>query len=384
MLSAQDYSMMIPTFNRPGFLNAIMGYLASKKVRFPILILDSSSDENKAQNRVAAKRYDLDVRHLEFDEDARFDFKIGSALREIDSDYVSLCADDDIVFVDAIEACIDELEQDATLAACHGIYLNFEVNQALVNLRVEYAAPSIDMDDVVGRACQLLMRYEALNYAIFRRRVMLDIIEAVSTAPADMFWELLSCLVPLASGKVKRLSRVYHGRRWNGATGRTVFDPATWIANDPEAFAAAFLEYRQHLFKYYEAKGVKVGPEARKTLTQAHVIYLCRELRDGTGIKYALAGTSSPLAKIDLISKNSQIIQLLAHDAWFGSKIRKIRPLGPGTWLGRKIRKVMGRSDVIDFPSHGVNFRSPQGVRAMLTVEMIADLSRYIKTSDGL
>jgi hypothetical protein len=95
MLTSKKYSLLVPTFNRPTLLNELLGYLASKKVRFPIFILDSSSSENKAKNRVVAERYDLDVRHLEFDEDARFDYKIGGALREIDSDYVSLCADDD-------------------------------------------------------------------------------------------------------------------------------------------------------------------------------------------------------------------------------------------------------------------------------------------------
>src|SRR5262249_33665014 len=151
MLGGQKYSLLIPTFNRPGLLDALLDYLSDKKVQFQIFILDSSTHENKAKNKVIAKRYDLDLRHLDFEEDARLDFKIGSGLREVDSDYVSVCADDDIVFVDAIEECVNELDSDAALAACHGIYLNFDVNQAAVNLQIEYASPSIDMDDAVDR-----------------------------------------------------------------------------------------------------------------------------------------------------------------------------------------------------------------------------------------
>ena len=103
-------------------------------MQFPVFILDSSSQENKTKNREAAKRYHLHVRHLEFDENTRFDSKIGSALQEIESDYVSLCADDDIVFIDAIETCIDELDRDAELAACHGVYLNFSNGETEVAL----------------------------------------------------------------------------------------------------------------------------------------------------------------------------------------------------------------------------------------------------------
>src|SRR4029079_19671323 len=98
MLTGEKYSLLIPTFNRPLMLGALLEYLANKKVRFPIFILDSSSSENKAKNKISAKRYDLDLRHLDFKDDSRFDFKIGRALRDVSSEYVSLCADDDIVF----------------------------------------------------------------------------------------------------------------------------------------------------------------------------------------------------------------------------------------------------------------------------------------------
>ena len=384
MLTAQKYSLLIPTFNRPAMLNALLEYFTNKKVRFPIFILDSSANENKVENRLVAKRHDLVVRHMEFDEDARFDFKIASALREIDSDYVSLCADDDVVFVDAIEACVGELDCDTELAACHGVYLNLTVSQADVDLRIEYASPSIDVDGVIDRACQLLMRYEALNYAIYRRHVLVNVIGAVSETPQSMFWELFSCLAPLTWGKVKRLSRVYYARRANGVTVRTIHHPATWIAEDPDDFAAAFSEYRERLLKCYEAKGVDVGPEARKALTQAHVIYLCRELRDGAGITDALAGTSSTLARNDLVAGKMPMVRVLAHDTWIRRKIRKIPPLAPNAWLGSKIRKIMGRGNLVKFTSQSVNFRSPHVVRALLTDEMIADLSRYIQTSDRL
>ena len=144
------------------------------------------------------------------------------------------------------------------------------------------------------------------------------------------------------------------------------------------------MKYRDQIFKYYAAKSVHVGPDAKKALTQAHVIYLCRELHDGTGIKYALAGTDSPLAKIDLVPRKQPVVKFLSHESWLGSKIRKIPLLAPNSWPGRKIRKIMGRGNLVEFTSQSMNFRSRQVVRALLTDEMIADLSRYIQTSDRL
>jgi len=361
MLTAQKYSLLIPTFNRPVLLDALLGYLADKKVQFPIFILDSSSNENKDKNRFAAKHHALNVRYLKFNEDARFDHKIGSALREIDSEYVSLCADDDVVFVEAIGECIDALDRDAELAACHGVYLNFDIDQPEVRLRIEYASPSIDSGSVVDRACQLLIQYEALNYAVYRRQVMLDIIDAVSQTPQTMFWELFCCMAALASGKVKRLLSLYHARRSSFVPDRTVFHPATWIAEDPDGFAKAFFAYREHLFKYYLSKGVEVGPEAKKTLMQAHVIYLCRELRDGSTIRQALAGTSSPLAATQAVH------------------------LSFATRLTSKANKIVG-GRIVSFKADrdGVNFKATRAIRAMLSDDAIADLSRYCRASDRL
>jgi len=379
MLTGQKYSLLIPTFNRPSLLDALLGYLAEKEVSFPILVLDSSSDENKCKNEVVADRYDLNVRHLKFDERARFDFKIGSALREVDSEYVSLCADDDIVFIDAIDACINEMDRREDLAACHGIYLNYSLNHSCVELRVEYASPSIDTNNAIGRACQLLLHYEALNYAVYRRTVMVNLIDAVSLIPESMFWELFSSVAPLVSGKVKRLPRIYYARRGADSSGRTNFHPATWIAEDPDGFAKAFVEYRERLFAYCKANAVDIGSEARKTLTQAHVIYLCRALHDGETIKRALAGTLSPLATVG--SELDAISPLIAPNRTLIARL-----LAPDGWLVNKIRKKITEADVVDFTAHNdsVKITSSRSIRAILTDDVIADLSRYSRTSAGL
>jgi hypothetical protein len=114
------------------------------------------------------------------------------------------------------------------------------------------------------------------------------------------------------------------------------------------------------------------------------MIYLCRELRDGTGIKHALAGSASPLAKIDPVSAKKSVAKLLAYDSWLGAKIRKIPLVAPGTWIGGKVRQVISRGNIVEFASQSVSFRSSRVIHALLTPEMVADLSLYIQTSRGL
>jgi glycosyltransferase domain-containing protein len=379
MLTTKKYSVMIPTFNRPMMLDALLGYFSSKNVKFPIFVLDSSGIENKALNKQAIGRYALNVRHLEFPESIRFYTKVAAALHEIGSEYVSLCADDDVVFVDAIEDCIGEMDRQPDLSACHGIYLNFSDRVPKVDLSFEYSSPSIDDGEVVRRICRLLTRYEALNYAVYRRAVMKNIAELMDAIPRSasdcMFGELISCLVPLAFGKVTRLPRIYYARRANGPTGRMNFHPAIWIAHDPDGFVEAFLEHRKQLFSYLESRGIDVGPGEKKAVTQAYLIYFCQTLRDGSGIKDALVGTQSPLIGLQSGPQNPLQKELDSPPA-LGLLRKAVR-------AARKILHRLSPSDVVSFSADGeaLTFRSTPAVRKRLSNEMIADLSRIVRAS---
>jgi glycosyltransferase domain-containing protein len=379
MLTAQRYSVLIPTFNRPKMLDGLLGYFSRKNVKFPIFVLDSSGVENNALNKTAIGRYQLNVRHLEFSESARFYSKVAAALHQIESEYVSLCADDDVVFVEAVEACIDEMDRQPDLSGCHGIYLNFSDGVSKVHLNFEYSSPSIGDEEVVRRICRLLTRYEALNYAVYRRAVMKNIAEVMDAIPRSasdsMFGELISCLVPLALGKVKRLPKIYYARRANGPHGRMNFHPATWIAHDPDEFAQAFLEHQKKLFAYLESRGIDIGPEGKKAVTQAYVIYFCQTLRDGSAIKDALMGTRSPLIVLDSGPEN-----LLQKESDSSPALRLLRS---GVGAARKILHRLGPPDVVSFNANGepVTFSSTPVVRKSLSNELISDLSRIVRAS---
>ena len=49
------YTLVIPTYNRPVDLGRQLRFLAYQKADFPVLLLDSSSEENHARNRQSAQ-----------------------------------------------------------------------------------------------------------------------------------------------------------------------------------------------------------------------------------------------------------------------------------------------------------------------------------------
>src|SRR5215469_2781535 len=375
----QKYSLMIPTFNRPKLLDGLLSYLADQRASFPIFVLDSSRDENKEKNRAVVARYDLRAQIIDFDSDVRFDFKIAEALKKIDSEYVSLCADDDFVFTGTLEACIRELESDRQLVACHGIYLNFTDAAPEIVVNLEYASPSIDAEGAIERACQLLLQYEALNYAVYRHDVMASAIEIASEMPASMFWELLSGLAPILRGKVKRIGQVYYSRRSHGPSfaypGRENFHPATWIASDVDGFLRTFSDFKRCLFALCEKKVPHFEAAARASLTQAILLYLCQTLGDGTAIRRALVGTPSPLRFSETDSRLRSIVPKSKPPCFLSA-------ISSAITKGHRVsQRLLGvQNDAATFTTHGKGatvLKCSRTVRALLSSSVIEALCRF-------
>jgi len=119
MFRPEKYTLIVPTYNRPVLLNGLLGHLATKRASFPILVLDSSQSAHRDQNSRIISKYKLNTQHVLFDENIAFQSKISAQLAKVETPYVSLCADDDLVFPGAIEACVKELEAADDTVACH-------------------------------------------------------------------------------------------------------------------------------------------------------------------------------------------------------------------------------------------------------------------------
>jgi hypothetical protein len=146
-----DYTLVIPTFNRPSLLAALLAHLRRSGADFPILILDSSAGEAQRQNASAIADSGLNVSHRLFPETMAPDQKLKQGFHLVTTLYASLCADDDLLFVEGLRACVRVMERDPFVAICDGVYLNFEPARASVALRIEYeAARLLRSNDLCG------------------------------------------------------------------------------------------------------------------------------------------------------------------------------------------------------------------------------------------
>jgi glycosyltransferase domain-containing protein len=281
MEKIRNYTLIILTYNRKHLFRKLILHLSAKRVGFKILVLDSSEDMQKKENRMVSEKSVLDINYIEYNNEIDPLFKVYDGLKRVDTKYVSFCADDDLLLTDAIPDCIDFLEKNADYVACHGYYINIgnELKKEEFNIGLEYGSPSLDGETFETRVFQLLTNYQAIFYAVFKCGVVVEYFDAARNIDADsaLYRELFTGIAPLVSGKVKRLGSCYYvrarqtyvpshdyGPRWA---------PSLWLADDPGGFVQAFTKYREVLKKFIDERSDHKIRDLDKMLSLLHAIY---------------------------------------------------------------------------------------------------------------
>ena len=94
--------------------------------------------------------------------------KMHSGLQLVKTDFVSACADDDILLLPGLRASIEFLIENDHYNSCHGTYINF-----LKTSRIDIRSVEQDTQDVVGenplvRLNSFMEAYHVLFYAVQR------------------------------------------------------------------------------------------------------------------------------------------------------------------------------------------------------------------------
>ena len=111
-MSPGRYTLVIPTFNRPVDLARQLRFLAHQKAAFPVLVLDSSAEEIHQKNRQSAQGLAIDLRIERFDPATPPFEKFWRGAEMVQTEYASLCADDDFVLTAAIQEIVAFLDRN--------------------------------------------------------------------------------------------------------------------------------------------------------------------------------------------------------------------------------------------------------------------------------
>lgn len=250
-----DHALVIPTYNRPQLLARLVNYYRAREPRLNLLVLDSSQPEAMAQNARALAAPGGAVRHVCFPQTLPPAHKIARGLAEVGTRFVSLCADDDIVFPEGLREASEFLAGQPDYVSAHGLYLNFRISGADVHLMREYSGPGNEAEHPGQRIFALCQAYESLFYAVFRTADLHQIATAATALPTLHFQELFQSVAALIKGKVRRFPQFYAGRQScePAEPERDKWQTYYWFADDPAEFLDHYRGYRDEVCRFYAA-----------------------------------------------------------------------------------------------------------------------------------
>jgi glycosyltransferase domain-containing protein len=268
--SAKDLTAVIPAHNRVGPCVALVRFLRYCGFGHRVIVADTSTPERAAVLRAGlsdlAEYLSLDYRIAQYP-------KLAQIARSVETPYIVLLPDDDILFPHAIEAALAHLKQNQTHVAAHGYSLRFGLERRDFDIyQVEHFIPTIDYDDPMWRYAQLMRRYQPHIWAVFRTEVYAEAMAAAATMPGTVFQELMFQIVSILKGPVARLPLIYAMRGMEvSRVAYSEVDPFQWLLKDAESFFRSYSIFRKALADYLGQKQIEpcAGPGERPGLLAA-------------------------------------------------------------------------------------------------------------------
>lgn len=221
-------TIIVPTYNRSGFLLRLLRYYRSCGAPFPLVLLDSSSD-TADHPELEPLIHVPPVTYLKYEPGILPTAKLDDGVHRVTTPYVVLWADDDLMVPRTLEAAVGFLDAHPDFSVVHGYSGLFQVTN--VNGRPVLSAlqPYSQRSYTEGRAAQRLLQYLQGNtgvvYSVHRTPNLRHNFEQCRvhefgyTDPVETLrrrihrsdiWveQLLTCL-SVIQGKVQRLDGLY-------------------------------------------------------------------------------------------------------------------------------------------------------------------------------
>ncbi|MDD4979814.1 MAG: TIGR00180 family glycosyltransferase [Candidatus Omnitrophica bacterium] len=290
-------TIVIPTYNRSYYLKRLLSYYNEylDRNKYKIIIADSSSCENKKQNKKIIEQFPgLGILYLnEYPADINMLSKICSVLCHIKSEYCVICADDDFITPQGIEQSISFLKKNDDFTVVYGLGFAFWLKHAQENKQHFYRGriiqhSSVTFSEPKERLIYHLLNYVPTFYGVHRSDFLRTIFKELKEFTSDpVFGELFLSMLTLIYGKMKCLDVFYTARDKGGniKSNRQVF----WL-NDfikKGCFKEKYSKFKEglliHLSKKYQSDALDIE-ELKTAIDDAMSIYLANYMK---GIKSA-------------------------------------------------------------------------------------------------
>ena len=281
----QDFTLVIPTYNRPKQLQALLSYLGAQQPQCHVLILDSSQSNQRQANRKIAARTNLKLKYSEFPSETHPFDKFREGVHKVTTEFCALCADDDLVVLDGVQRCLEALRADPSASVAQGYSFSFLCRQdgGMDLGNILYFTPTIDDATPLARLAKLFARYQAATYGNYRTPVLQRIFDTLKPMQSILARELLGTALAAIEGHMIRVLCFSHGRSMDASESYEHWHPLEWFAKDPRGL---FSEY--HVYRELMAQAVLGRPDnthdaaaVRRILDLIHLRYMVKHAPDG-------------------------------------------------------------------------------------------------------
>ena len=206
----KDYSIIIPTYNnRHKYLNRILDYFSFFNLK--IIVVDSS--EKSFQNK---NNYNIDYIHSP---NYRYNLKLHLAVEKVETPYVLMCADDDFIVPNALDNCVNFLEENEDYSSAQGLTIDIVNKNKIISYPNSISSIKLDINKETPseRIEQLLVPYVApLSYAVHRTENLKSVfalpLKEINIGASTLLMELFLAIISIINGKHKVLSVFYSAR----------------------------------------------------------------------------------------------------------------------------------------------------------------------------
>lgn len=237
-----------------------------------ILIADSSDNRLSYEDEFPNARH-LDCAGLAFRD------KMEYAVRQIETPYAVLSADDDFISSRALKSCIEHLETNPDYVSAQGRYVSFKWSDELgvwvVTPAYEYAADlDVNRETIEGRMNQLMERYMHVFYSVHRSSALFDFYTKVHTHFVnEKIGEVALALTSTICGKHKVLPLFYGARDLRRSANSPVkLAGLREIVEDPSK-SVEYESFINAIARYYKEKSGKHLKECESDVKSALDLY---------------------------------------------------------------------------------------------------------------
>ncbi len=241
-----DFTLIIPTYNRPKQLGALLRYL--EDVSWNILVLDSSAPQAESQFFIQGRR---GLSLITYDQQTHPFDKFLDGVNRVTTEYCSILADDDLIVPGAVEPCLETLRQFPTVVAVQGNGFAFQHRNGTMELTgILRMIESITHPAPMVRLAELFGNYRAITYAIYRTETLRKVLAGANQMPSFLGRELLAAGLTAIEGAIINLPCLSHGRDGAPATNKYQnWHPLEWLVKDADGMMTEYTMMRGHLLK---------------------------------------------------------------------------------------------------------------------------------------